>query len=109
MRGCVRGGVRVGWGGGCVRGREFEHLAGLPSAVRRSRLQPPQKGEVIDETKETCPCAPGSRQLVATSCRSVAMGCRSGYASRSRPMASLKGTSLVRVRVRVRVRVKGEG
>ena len=30
-----------------------------PSAVSRSRLQPPQKGSVIDEMKETDPSAPG--------------------------------------------------
>ena len=50
----------------------------LPSAVSRSRLQPPQKGLVIDETNETCPAAPGSRHDVATSCLSVCTGSAAG-------------------------------
>mmetsp|Transcript_11044 Transcript_11044/g.18848 ORF Transcript_11044/g.18848 Transcript_11044/m.18848 type:complete len:263 (-) Transcript_11044:630-1418(-) len=43
----------------------------LPSAVRRSRLHPLQKGWVIEDMNETVPTAPGSRQETATSCLSV--------------------------------------
>ncbi len=41
----------------------------LPSAMRRRRLQSPQKALVMEVTKDTVPRKPGTRKFFATSPR----------------------------------------
>mmetsp|Transcript_36440 Transcript_36440/g.117413 ORF Transcript_36440/g.117413 Transcript_36440/m.117413 type:complete len:324 (-) Transcript_36440:301-1272(-) len=69
------------------------HTLSEPSAVSRSRLQPPQKGSVIDEMKETEPSAPGQEKVRATSCASVRRRRRPGWRCESAASSSADGTS----------------
>mmetsp|Transcript_15484 Transcript_15484/g.39969 ORF Transcript_15484/g.39969 Transcript_15484/m.39969 type:complete len:300 (+) Transcript_15484:361-1260(+) len=64
----------------------------LPSAVSRRRLQPAQKGCVIEAMNDKEPAAPGSRYETATSCGGVGSLARPGCASRSRPSIASSGT-----------------